>query len=68
MAIAWVLRNEGITTALIGASKPSQIVDCAGAAKNLAFTESELGDIDRVAQDGNINLWATSSDSDNAPS
>ena len=68
MAIAWVLRNEGITTALIGASKPSQIVDCAGAAKNLAFSEAELADIDRVAQDANINLWASSSESDNAPS
>ena len=68
MAIAWVLRNEGITTALIGASKPSQIVDCAGAATNLAFSEAELADIDRVAQDANINLWASSSESDNAPS
>ena len=68
MAIAWVLRNEGITTALIGASKPSQIVDCAGAAKNLDFSDTELADIDRVAQDANINLWASSSESDNAPS
>ena len=68
MAIAWVLRNEGITTALIGASKPSQIIDCAGTVNNLAFTEDELANIDRIAQDGNINLWATSSQSDNAPS
>ena len=68
MAIAWVLRNEGITTALIGASKPSQIVDCVGAANKLEFSESELADIDRVAQDANINLWASSSESDNAPS
>ena len=68
MAIAWVLRNEDITTALIGASKPSQIIDCVGAANNLAFTEDELANIDRIAQDGNINLLATSSQSDNAPS
>ena len=68
MAIAWVLRNEDITTALIGASKPSQIIDCVGAANNLTFTEDELANIDRIAQDGNINLWATSSQSDNAPS
>ncbi len=67
MAIAWVLRNEGITTALIGASKPSQIIDCAGAVNNLSFTEAELSNIDRVAQDANINLWAKSSQSDNAP-
>ena len=68
MAIAWVLRNEDITTALIGASKPSQIIDCAGTVNNLAFTEDELVNIDRIAQDANINLWATSSQSDNAPS
>ena len=67
MAIAWVLRNEGITTALIGASKPSQIVDCAGAAQNLTFTDDELAEIDRIAGDANINLWAESSGSDNAP-
>ena len=65
MAIAWVLRDEGITTALIGASKPSQIIDCAGAAENLSFTEAELAEIDRVAGDANINLWAESSGSDN---
>ncbi len=68
MAIAWVLRNDGITTALIGASKPAQIVDCVGAAQNLVFTEEELEEIDRVAGDANINLWAESSGSDNAPS
>ena len=68
MAIAWVLRNEDITTALIGASKPSQIIDCVGMVNNLAFTEDELANIDRIAQDANINLWATSSQSDNAPS
>ena len=35
MALAWVLRDGGITTALIGASKPEQVVDCAGAIRNL---------------------------------
>jgi L-glyceraldehyde 3-phosphate reductase len=63
MAIAWVLRNEGITTALIGASKPSQVVDCAGAIENLDFTKDELAEIDRYAQDEAINLWAKSSNS-----
>ena len=67
MAIAWVLRNEGITTALIGASKPSQIEDCVGAIDNLAFTDVELVDIDKLAEDANINLWAESTDSKNAP-
>lgn len=67
MAIAWVLRNGGITTALIGASKPSQITDCVGAVGNLEFTEAEFAEIDRHAQDEAINLWAQSSLSDNAP-
>lgn len=67
MAIAWVLREGGITTALIGASKPSQIVDCAGAVANLTFTAQELAAIDELARDEAINLWAASSNSDNAP-
>lgn len=68
MAIAWVLREGGITTALIGASKPSQITDCAGAINNLTFTSAEIAAIDTLAQDEAINLWAASSNSDNAPS
>ncbi len=67
MAIAWVLRNDGITTALIGASRPEQITDCAAAAQNLSFTETELAEIDKLAADANINLWAASSGSENAP-
>ncbi len=62
MAIAWVLRDEGITTALIGASKPSQIVDCAGAVGNLDFTAEELAEIDQHATEEDINLWAKSSE------
>ena len=68
MAIAWVLRGGGITTALIGASKPEQITDCVAATQNLDFTPDELAEIDRLAGDANINLWAKSSESDNAPS
>jgi L-glyceraldehyde 3-phosphate reductase len=49
MAIAWLLSNKGLTTALIGASKPEQIVDCVGAVKNLEFTASELKEIDQLA-------------------
>lgn len=63
MAIAWVLRDEGITTALIGASKPEQVVDCAGAVANLSFTAAELAEIDRIAAEEDINLWARSSES-----
>ena len=62
MAIAWVLRDEGITTALIGASRASQIVDCVGAVENLDFTAEELAEIDLYAQDEDINIWKKSSD------
>ena len=64
MAIAWVLRDEGITTALIGASRPDQITECAGAVGNLEFTAEELAQIDAVSQDEAINLWARSSETD----
>ena len=62
MAIAWVLRGNGITSALIGASRPSQVEDCVGAVKNLDFTPEELADIDRYANEEDINLWARSSE------
>ena len=62
MAIAWVLREGGITTALIGASKPEQVVDCAGAVRNLDFTAGELAEIDACAAEEDINLWARSSE------
>ncbi len=48
MAIAWVLRHKAVTSALIGASKVSQIEDGVAALKNLAFTGEELQNIDRI--------------------
>ncbi|WP_112323551.1 L-glyceraldehyde 3-phosphate reductase [Oceanibium sediminis] len=62
MAIAWVLRGGQITTALIGASKPGQVVECAGAVANLDFTAEELAAIDALASEEAINLWARSSE------
>lgn len=62
MAISWVLRGGGITTALIGASKSSQVVDCAGAIGNLEFSADELAQIDEYASEEQINLWAASSE------
>lgn len=50
MAIAWVLRDGGVTSALIGASRPSQITDCLGALSNPGFTAQELAEIDRISQ------------------
>jgi L-glyceraldehyde 3-phosphate reductase len=57
MAIAWVLRDARVTSALIGASKPAQIVDLVGAMQNLGFSAAELSAIDQHAVEGGINLW-----------
>jgi L-glyceraldehyde 3-phosphate reductase len=57
MAIAWVLRDQRVTTALIGARNVEQLDDSLDAVKKLAFTDAELKEIDRHAQDGGIDLW-----------
>lgn len=57
MAVAWVLRQPGMTSALIGASRSSQIVELVGALNNLTFNAEELAAIDQHAVDGGINLW-----------
>ena len=62
MALAWVLRNGGITSALIGASRPEQVTDCAGAIGNLEFSARELAQIDTISEEKDINLWAKSSE------
>lgn len=62
MALAWVLRDGRITSALIGASRASQVEDCAGVVANLDFTPEELTEIDTLATDEDINLWAQSSE------
>jgi L-glyceraldehyde 3-phosphate reductase len=61
MAIAWVLRDPRITSALIGASRPEQIADCIGALEKLEFSPGELDEIDDNAIDSGVNLWAESS-------
>ena len=63
MAIAWVLRDKRMTSALIGASRPDQITEIAGALTNTAFDDKELKQIDRYAEEGGINLWKKSSTS-----
>ena len=64
MALAWVLRGGRVTTALIGASSSKQVLDCAGAVKNMTFTAEELSEIDRLSGDIGINLWAKSSETE----
>src|SRR5271156_2866640 len=57
MAIAWVLRDERVTSALVGARNVEQLDNSLDALKKLAFTDSELSEIDRYAQEGEIDLW-----------
>ena len=61
MALAWVLRDQRVTSALIGASSVQQLEDSAAAVRHLEFTPAELKSIDRHAVDTGINLWADSS-------
>jgi len=61
MALAWVLRGGGITSALTGASRPEQVVECCGAVSNLDFSAEELAQIDRISEEKDLNLWAKSS-------
>jgi L-glyceraldehyde 3-phosphate reductase len=57
MAIAWVLRDRRVTSALIGARNVEQLDDSLDALKNLKFTAAELKEIDRYAQEGDLDLW-----------
>lgn len=64
MAIAWVLRGGRVTSALIGASRVSQIEDCVKALDNSTFTDAELAEINTYAKEADINLWAKSAERD----
>jgi L-glyceraldehyde 3-phosphate reductase len=57
MAIAWVLRDRRVTTALIGARNVAQLDDSLDAVKKLEFSDAELAAIDRHAQESGIDLW-----------
>ena len=57
MAIAWVLRDKRVTSALIGARTVEQLDNSLDAIHKLQFAEAELHAIDRHAQDGAIDLW-----------
>ncbi|WP_028034048.1 L-glyceraldehyde 3-phosphate reductase [Chelativorans sp. J32] len=62
MAVAWVLRGGRVTTALIGASRPEQVVEIAAALETADFTVDELAEIDAYAREADINLWAASAE------
>jgi L-glyceraldehyde 3-phosphate reductase len=61
LALAWALRDERVTSLVIGASSVAQLEDNVAALDNLAFTADELAEIDKYAVDSDINLWASSS-------
>src|SRR5262245_33763930 len=57
MAIAWVLRDARVTSALIGARNVAQLDESLDALKNLEFGAEELKEIDQFAKEGGIDLW-----------
>jgi L-glyceraldehyde 3-phosphate reductase len=57
MAIAWVLRDQRVTSALIGARNVKQLDDSLDAVKKLEFTNEELKAIDRYAEESGIDIW-----------
>src|SRR5262249_30879370 len=62
MAIAWTLRDERVTSALIGASSVGQLEQNVAAIDGLQFSDDELRAIDAHAVEGGINVWSVSSD------
>ncbi len=62
MAIAWSLRHPQVTSVLVGTSSIRQIEENVEALRNLDFSSEELIEIDKFALEGNINLWAASSE------
>ena len=57
MALAWALRDERMTSLVIGASSVKQLEENVEALDNLDFTDDELKQIDEYAVDSGINLW-----------
>jgi L-glyceraldehyde 3-phosphate reductase len=61
LALAWVLRDQRVTSALIGASSVAQLEENLAAAQSPPLTSEELAAIDQQAVEGDINIWAASS-------
>jgi L-glyceraldehyde 3-phosphate reductase len=61
MALAWVLRDARVTSALIGVSSVEQLEDNVATLERLDFEPAELAEIDRHASDEGVNIWARSS-------
>jgi L-glyceraldehyde 3-phosphate reductase len=63
LALAWALRDERVTSVLVGASSVGQLEDNVAALDGLAFTDDELNQIDKHAVEGGVDLWRGSSTS-----
>jgi L-glyceraldehyde 3-phosphate reductase len=62
MALAWVLRDRRVTSALVGVSSVEQLENNVAALDRLGLDSDELAEIDRYAKEGEINIWASSSE------
>ncbi|WP_377269633.1 L-glyceraldehyde 3-phosphate reductase [Peterkaempfera sp. SMS 1(5)a] len=62
LALTWLLRDERITSALIGASSVAQLEANVAAVRGPRLTTEELAEIDEYATDSGLNLWARSSE------
>ncbi|EHD2970418.1 TPA: L-glyceraldehyde 3-phosphate reductase [Escherichia coli] len=62
MALSWLLKDDRVTSVLIGASRAEQLEENVQALNNLAFSAKELAQIDQHIADGELNLWQASSD------
>ena len=61
MALAWVLRDDRMTSTVFGASSVAQLEANVAALEKLEFSEEELAEIDRFATESDVNFWAASS-------
>jgi L-glyceraldehyde 3-phosphate reductase len=57
MALAWAVRDERVSSVLIGASSVAQLQQNIAALDNQSFSDEELAEIDRYAVEGSIDLW-----------
>jgi L-glyceraldehyde 3-phosphate reductase len=62
LAIAWVLRDRRVSSALLGASSVAQLEQNVAAVSNPSFSDEELTEIDRHSGDGGVNIWQSSSE------
>jgi L-glyceraldehyde 3-phosphate reductase len=62
LALSWILRDERVTSVLVGASSVAQLEANVAALEGPPLADDEIADIDRYAVESGINLWAPSSD------